>query len=89
MVKFIEKPRVEKNPNEKAPLVAMVYFKVDDSVSTTLNVDDGRQQRVVTYGTENSPEHGLPIIGMRANTEHRITVTITTEDSTSHLIPLS
>ena len=60
MVKFIENPHVEKNPNENAPLVAMVYFKTDVGVSTTLNVDDGRKQRAVSYGPENSPELGLP-----------------------------
>ena len=35
MVEFIEPPRVEINPNENAPLVAMIYFKADVSVSTT------------------------------------------------------
>ena len=83
MVEFIESPRVEINPNENAPLVAMVYFKADVSVSTTLKIDDGRKQSVVEYGPKRPPEDGLPIIGMRANTDHRITVTITSDDGTT------
>jgi hypothetical protein len=33
MVAFAEPPRVEKNPNERVPLVAMVYFKTNEPVT--------------------------------------------------------
>ncbi len=42
MARFIEAPRVERNPNPKVPLVAMVYYKADGADSTVLEIDDGR-----------------------------------------------
>lgn len=59
------------------PLVALVYFKADIGISTELIIDDGRKKRVVEYDSERLPEAGLPIIGLRANTDYRITITIT------------
>ncbi len=76
MAAFIEPPRVEKNPNERVPLVAMVYFKADGAVTVAIHVDDGRKQRSVTYGPDKDPAAGLPIIGMRAATDHTITVSV-------------
>ena len=73
-VVFVTAPTVERNPNENVPLVALVRFGTDTPVTTTLTVSDGRSTRTVTYGPSHRPEDGLPVIGMRAGTEHRITV---------------
>jgi hypothetical protein len=75
MTTFLQAPTIEKNPNARAPLVALVRFKADSPVSTTLEIDDGRKRWIITYGEEHAPEKGLPIIGMRADTAHQITVT--------------
>ena len=75
MTAYLSSPTIEPNPNPQAPLVALVRFKTDAAVSTTLEIDDGRRTRRVSYGPEEDPEQGLAIIGMRADTEHRITVT--------------
>ena len=74
MTAFVENPRVEKNPNPNVPLVALVYFQTDGPCETTLEVSDGRRTRTVAYGADHAPDEGLPIIGMRADTSHRITV---------------
>lgn len=79
MVKFTELPTVESNPNDRAPLVAIVKFAADSPVSTTLEIDDGRKKRSVTFGEEHDPTVGLPVIGMRADTNHCITLRATTE----------
>ena len=74
MTEFTTAPTVERNPNEAAPLVALVRFAAAAPVQTRITVDDGRRARHVVYGPERDPARGLPIVGMRADTEHRITV---------------
>ena len=74
MTKFVTAPTVEKNPNENVPLVALVRFRTDEPVDARITVDDGRRTRSVVYRPSHDPEEGLPIVGMRADTGHRITV---------------
>ena len=74
MTAFLSPPTVEKNPNERAPLVALVRFRTDEPVSARLTIDDGRRTRSIIYDPSRDLEDGLPIVGMRADTEHRITV---------------
>mgnify|MGYP001158623316 FL=1 len=74
MTTFTIQPTIEQNPNPRAPLVALVRFGVDERVSAALEIDDGRRLRNVTYGPDYAPEKGLPVIGLRADTAHRITL---------------
>ena len=83
MLQFSEPPRVEINPNECVPLVAMVYFKANEPATAEIEIDDGRKKRVVNYGPDKNPKNGLPIIGMRADTEHKISVTARDESGES------
>ena len=43
MTAFIKTPRIEKNPNSRAPLVAIVYFKVELSYRTPAPPDDSME----------------------------------------------
>ena len=74
MTEFLKAPTVERNPNASVPLVALVRFAADAPVAVRLTIDDGRRRRSVVYGPSCDPEKGLPIVGMRADTEHRIAV---------------
>jgi arylsulfate sulfotransferase len=76
MPKLIESPRIFKNPNPRVPLVAIVEFRAARPVVTTLVVDDGRRRRTITYGEKHDPSKGLAIIGMRADTEFRVSVSV-------------
>ncbi len=80
MTAFTIQPSVEQNPNPRAPLMALVRFGMNEPVSAILEIDDGRKTRRVTYGPDHEPEKGLPVIGLRANTAHRITPTAGTAD---------
>ena len=73
-MKFTTEPHIEKHPNDAVPLVAMVYFKADGKAATTLEIDNGKKKRSVTFDETHDPEQGLPVIGMRANSEHWVTV---------------
>ena len=74
MTLFTAPPVIEKNPNENVPLVALVKFSTTDPVTTKLTIADGRKIRTVTYGLDYDPALGLPVIGMRADVKHQITV---------------
>lgn len=80
MVAFTEEPRAVRNPNEQAPLVALVHFRTDVPASTRIEVDDGRKRRVVVYDDTHDPTRGLAVIGLHADTEHRIAVTASSGD---------
>ena len=74
MTLFTVPPVIEKNPNENVPLVALVKFSTTDPVTTKLTIADGRKIWTITYGLDYHPTVGLPVIGMRADTEHQIIV---------------
>jgi hypothetical protein len=74
MTEFVEAPRIEQNPNERVPLVALVRFKTDSPCALLLEIDDGRKRRSVHYDAGADASEGLPIIGMRADTSHLVTV---------------
>ncbi len=74
MTDFVTAPTVERNPNGNVPLVALVRFRTSEPVATRIAVDDGRRTRSVAYDASHDPADGLPIVGMRADTDHRITV---------------
>ena len=57
MANLIESPRIFKNPNPRAPLVAVVEFRAPGPVVTTLVIDDGRRRRTVTWFRSSSWIH--------------------------------
>ena len=74
MTEFLTPPEIGRNPNDRAPLVALVRFKTDTPVTTRITVSNDERSHTVVYGPERQPEEGLPVLGMRADTEYRITV---------------
>ncbi len=76
MPHFTEQPRVERNPNERASLVALVKFETGRPVITEIEIDDGRKRRKVVYDASHDPRQGLPVVGMRADTDHSVRVTV-------------
>ena len=76
MPNLIEAPRIFRNPNPRAPLVAIVEFRAPTPVVTTLIIDDGHKRRTITCSEDQDPSRGLPIIGMRADTEFTISVSV-------------
>jgi hypothetical protein len=73
---FVEPPKVEANPNPRVPLAALVSFSVGEPVATVLEVSDGDVSLKRTFGQDDRPEHGLPVLGMRPDRRYEIRVTI-------------
>jgi hypothetical protein len=64
------------NPNPRAPLVAMLRFKASEPVATTVEIDDGRSSRRVSFPRGASADADLPLLGLRAGTQYQFHVTI-------------
>ncbi len=73
---FVQRPEIGPNPNPAAPLAAVVRFKADRPVTTTIRVSDGENTWELRYGASHDPEKGLPVIGMRPARKHHIRVRI-------------
>ena len=73
---FTQIPKIKQNPNERVPLVALVYFKTKVPVSINIDVSNSRKSWQAKFNESHDPTQGLPIVGMRADTEHRIEHTV-------------
>ena len=80
---FVASPRVEKNPNPKVPLAAIVKFESSEPVTTRLTVTDGDRKWALEYPPERDSKAGLPVVGMKYGRAHLINVTITNRDGES------
>ena len=73
---FTIKPKIEQNSNPHAPLAGVLFFDTDEPVTTTIQIQDGKNEWQLEYDETKDPEQGLPVIGMRPDREHTINVTI-------------
>lgn len=74
---FAKAPEISKNPNESAPLAAVLTFEVTQPVATQVEVDDGSKQWTLNFPMGSHGHVRLPIVGMKAATTHRFQVTTT------------
>ena len=88
---FTIKPKIEQNSNPQVPLAGVLFFDTDESVTTTIHIQDGKNEWQLEYDEAKDPEQGLPVIGLRLDREHTINVTIQDNDGnqTSIAQPLS
>lgn len=89
-VQFTVAPTLEPNPDDAAPLAAILTFEADSSVKTTIAISDGEHERIVRHGSTQDPSKGLAVIGFSPNKSHKVTVSI--EDANgnvAHSKPLS
>ena len=73
---FTETPSIVQNPNPAVPLAAILSFRVDQPVETTVTVTDGRRDWEIPFDAQQNPEPGLAILGLRAGRTHTLTVTV-------------
>jgi len=86
-INILEPPVISENPNRDAPLAAIVRFQTDRPVSTILSITDGAHTWELEYAANMNPACGLPVIGMRPNRHHTITVTV--RDSSGEELQIS
>ena len=73
----IEEIAVTANPNESAPLAASVLVQADEPVTVTFRVEGDGAEWNVDPGADVASEHRLPLLGLRAGSDHRIVVVAT------------
>ena len=75
-MKFVSLPLITQNPNPSVPLAAVLTFAVDEPVETRVEITDPDRCWTVTFAPDQPPENGLPILGMRPDRDHTITVSV-------------
>ena len=70
----IEEVTITANPNPAAPLSVSVLIRADEPVTVTFRVEGEGAEWDVDPGADFASEHRLPLIGLRADTYHRIVV---------------
>ncbi|KAA5547245.1 aryl-sulfate sulfotransferase [Roseiconus nitratireducens] len=73
---FVEDPVVSNNPNQSVPLAAVVTFKANQPVETTITLTEGEHRWEFTYDAARKAEKGLPVIGFRPDRKHELVVSI-------------
>ena len=88
---FTSEVKIEQNPNPSAPLAGVLSFTTDEPVTTTIEVSDGNNEWTLEYDQTKDTQQGLPVIGMRSDREHAISVIVrdTAGNETSIEEPLS
>ena len=74
---FLAQPTVLLNPNPAAPLAAILDFATDRPVLVELYLYDGRAARLLTTTKSPANQFILPVLGLRPDTNHAVTVSIT------------
>ena len=73
---FVEVPSVRPNPNPAAPLAAVLSFKANGPVTTTVTLDDGSRQWQVQFSPDHDPSKGLALVDLGAGKDVRVRVRI-------------
>ena len=84
---FLTAPVVSGNPNPRAPMVGILRFRPSERVTTIVDIDDGSRKRRVTFGPDQDPSRGLPLLGVRPGKLHRIHVTVKNANGQSSQAP--
>lgn len=76
-LQFISPPQVDRNPNDRVPLAAVLTLQADTAVSTQVEVNDGRRNWTVRFPSAAAGPLRLPLVGMRPGVTHTFQVTVT------------
>ena len=74
-MKFVKAPEVTGAPNPAAPLTGIVTFETDGPAAAEIDIDDGRRQWTIPFDEASGPRT-CPILGLRPDTDHRLTVRV-------------
>jgi len=82
-LEFTRQPQIEQNANPRVPLVAILYFATDEPVEVTVHIDDYDGRRSIRFPESTDPKAGLPLLGLKPDRQHRISVVIENADGES------
>ena len=73
-MEFRKSPIIEGAPNATTPLVGVITFETDEPTIAEIHIDDGKRSRTVSYGRELLQQHSCPVLGLKPDTTHWLTV---------------
>lgn len=73
---FVGQPTIRPNPVKRAPLIAIMDVRATQSVDVSVQVSDSNRTWELPWHARAASIHSIPILGMRPDTKHKITVTV-------------
>ena len=70
----IDDPNIIVNPYDISPLTALVIFETDDAVAPTVTIQGKDELSTFTHTFEKAKTHYLPIYGLYAGEENKVTI---------------
>ena len=85
-VDFTNPPEFIVNPSGRVPLAAVIEFTSTGQVDTHIEITDGQNTWDASFDAESAEDgkYSIPVLGMRAEREHEITLTLRSADGKVH-----
>ncbi len=74
---ILEELAITANPNPSAPLAASALIRTDEPVTLTFRIEGDGARWDVDPEVDLAAEHRVPLLGLQADTDHRIVVVAT------------
>ena len=86
-IAFDQPPELLSNPSGRAPLAAAVVFATGEAVEARLAITDGRNNWQAEFDASVGEEgrYTIPVVGMRPERDHEITLTVTGDGGEPHV----
>ncbi|MCY4282172.1 MAG: aryl-sulfate sulfotransferase [Gammaproteobacteria bacterium] len=85
-IDFAEPPTFTPNPSGRVPLAAVIEFAGSEPVDTHIEITDGENTWDASFAASHAVagKYSIPVLGMRAAREHKITLTLRAADGKVH-----
>lgn len=84
-VSFVEAPVLDANPSGRVPLAAAIRLTPGEAVSVAITISDGANEWGHDFGGFDAGEAVvIPVVGMRADRDHDVGLTVTGDDGAGY-----
>ena len=85
-VMFTAKPVLIENPSGSVPLAAAIRFESKEPLHTKIEISDGKNEWQGNFQAKTGQtQYEIPVVGMRADREHTIRMSVTSRDGRSYV----
>ncbi len=83
-VEFTDPPKLIANPSGRVPLAAVIEFTSIEQLDAHIEITDGENTWDAAFaaGSAEEGKYAIPVLGMRAEREHQITLTLRSDNET-------
>ena len=87
-VSYIREPELIPNPSGRVPLAAVVDFETRETLDTHVKITDGTNSwdEHISSDASKSGKYRIPLLGMRPDRDHNITLTLSTSGQTKETL---